>query len=115
MFRTLLRSVWLTSAQRRVVLLSAEQAVGRDEEYPGQSEIVDFLDHLRSAEARADRPGHLVSLVVRGLRLPKDARPVRMSDEIVDLLIIWGNLPESIARLATPQPRVFPESGNGDE
>lgn len=48
------------------------------------------------------------AITIKGLHLPFDARPIFMSDEDVDVLVVWGNLPESIVRLAHPDPFEFP-------
>lgn len=98
------RPVWLTAAQREIVWACTRFALSREEEYPGRECLQDYAAYLVDFRVQQQRPNPYVKLVVKGLRLPPDALPMMASDEIANLLVIWGNLPQSIAKVMNPSP-----------
>lgn len=105
---TLRRPVWLTAAQREIVWACATFALSRGEDFPGRECIANFVNYMVDFRAQQRRPSAEVKLVVAGLKLPPDALPVMVSDEISNLLVIWGNLPAQVAHAMNPTPNWVP-------
>lgn len=110
MHRRLRRTIWLSGKNRKDILQSADLASGRTEEYVNKDNIVRLLKELEENERKHNSKmplPHLISLVISELEMPKDWRPVKLTDEEVDSLIIWGNLPIETALLAKPPTKLF--------
>lgn len=108
MHRSLRRVVWLTREQRATVLACANEALNNEDAFPWHAGIERLIVEISGVESLRLKKSADITLTITGLHLPKDALPITVSDEEVDVLVVWGDLPDSLARLLRPDATVFP-------
>lgn len=107
MFRNLRRVVWLTAAQRDIVLSCAQLAAERVEDFRGKEEMFNLTSYLETVKKSKYPRRQVVVLTINGLKLPHDSLPIWLTDEEIDLLTVWGNLPRTVGLYAKPDACIF--------
>lgn len=94
----LVRSVWLTSEQRKVLYANAEQCL----QQVYLKEVNDLLIELQTLEAQKDYYSLAVKNFVKGLRLAKDSLPVPICTEAILHIKAHTQIDENILYICFP-------------
>lgn len=94
----LIRSVWLTSAQRQALSTYAEECLRK----VYSKEVNDVLIELQTLESQKDYYSVAVKNFVKGLRLTKDSLPVAICTEAILHIKACTHIDENLLYICFP-------------
>ena len=102
----------MNSSVRTILRESVEKAAGVKDPYRQHLSFKELLFELSRADKmsknyRTGQVPYTIKLVKVFLSLPDDCFPVGVTDEEVNHLVVWGDLPEDVVLLLKPRPKIF--------
>lgn len=100
------RAVWLTGGQRGRLREAVNDVLAKQ----GDHDLLpSLLAELILVDGRSERFDSLIRSVVRGLRMPRDTRPVHVCDAQVAELVSQGVLDDELIGLLAPRHERYQE------